>query len=245
MAAALAGTGAVVIGAAPAAQALTKAQADRIALATLKPQLSTTPDPVVFGLPAPLSATDNVVEAGITLRGAPPTHRGKHARSQDFQQLFKPVKPLGRRTWLFWFDMAYPAKFQHPSKLLLIDDKTGKVRLLRAEQWWPLIDGHDPPFIAHRGAGDARYRIFSTYRGPAVAADAASAGVFGAGFPKVDPLFAHAAMLSLPGTCVVSLVDIRNFSADSKAFLDFWGGARRRHLRPFRHPLARWPAERA
>ena len=94
------------------ADALTRPQANAVALKALAPQKLKGPA-ILFGLAAPLAAKQVVVEAGSpSLSTVPFVPKGA---------------PLGHKAWLFWLDQAAYAQFLHPSRLLLVDDATGKV----------------------------------------------------------------------------------------------------------------------
>ncbi len=136
---------AVLLAGPSAALALTRDEATRIALETLKPSEETGPV-VVFGLPAPLKATQRLGEAG------PATASAKTPRPRQ----------VGRRAWLFWADLRPFARFQHPSRLLLVDDANGALLQLRNLRWYPEIDGRKPPFLRTRAAyAGARFRVYT------------------------------------------------------------------------------------
>ena len=137
------------------ALALTRNQADRIALHALHPGRERG-RVVVFGLDAPLEAGTSVVTGGPK-QGA--TTTTVHTR------------PLARRTWIFWEDFSYDAEFPHPSRLLEISNATGRVIKRRRMGWVPLIDGKRPAFLSsHSGYRDARFQVFSNVPGSASAA---------------------------------------------------------------------------
>ena len=115
------------------ADALTRPQANAAALKALAPQKLRGPA-ILFGLAAPLAAKQIVVEAGSpSLSKVPFVPKGA---------------PLGRKAWLFWLDQAAYAQFLHPSRLLLVDDKTGKVLRSVPMSLYPLVDGKRPAFLA-------------------------------------------------------------------------------------------------
>ena len=141
---------------------LTRAQANAIALRVLKPQREKGPV-AVFGLPRPLGANQSVVVASPKRLGYDKAE-GKLPR-------------LGARTWLYWEDLHYGARFTHPSRLLVVDDRTGRTQLQRIS-WYPLVDGVRSLFLRSRGAYQgARYKVFSNVkpvrRASRVAPDAA------------------------------------------------------------------------
>lgn len=142
------------LGAVPAADGITRDRAERIALRALKPPKKGAGRRVtvaIFGLRAPLGPRAVVSEGG-----PPPRATGSHVRQ------VRPVRRLGARTWLFWRDSRYGAMFAHPSVLLLIDDRTGRVRAKRRLDWWPLVDGRQPVFLRSASAyRSKRFKIYS------------------------------------------------------------------------------------
>lgn len=174
--------------AAPPADARTARQALERAERALRIDRERGPT-ALFGLPRPLAAGHSV---GPALPETPV--RGKRATAR--QQV------LHRRTWFFWEDLAYGARFQHPSRIVLVDDRTGKVTTRRTK-WWPLIDGRDAPWIG-RKYGRATYRRYLDADGRRVlkAATAASARrLRAAASPRTSALPAGA----LAGDCIVTI----------------------------------------
>jgi hypothetical protein len=197
---------------APRAHALSRAQATRIALQTLKPAREKAAFVVVFGLSRPLGARQRVLEAGL-----PRAVRNSSARrGRPYVQ--RPAR-LGRPTWLFWEDLEYGAKFAHRSRLLLVDDRTGRIRADKILRWWPLVDGRAPAFIRRRGAGDTPYRIYTRLTGRFPFNSSRTP-------PPGSPPAARAARAGLqvtasqlPATaykddCLVHLVDVRQYQED-------------------------------
>jgi hypothetical protein len=127
---------------APAASAsIGRARADKLAIAILHPGRSSGPT-VVFALPSPVSAGASVFEAKPATR--------IHSRR------------LAHPTWLFWEDQQYQALFTHPSVLLLIDAQTGRVVRQSRLDYFPLINGRRPAFLATSAAyRDPRNWVFS------------------------------------------------------------------------------------
>lgn len=142
--------------------ALTRKQAVAAALKVLHPERAKS-RVVVFGLPSAVGARSSVARIGL--------------RSLEV------LKPRGRAAWLFWEDLHYEALFEHPSRIALVDDRTGKVRIVET-LWYPLIDGRDPPFLRTTAAyRSARYKVWSSLR-------RRSAGIGGA----LGPLLAQDAL---------------------------------------------------
>lgn len=52
----------------------------------------------------------------------------------------KKNRRVGRRTFLFWGDYAPGAGFVHPSRLALVDARTGRVFRLQDISWWPEVN---------------------------------------------------------------------------------------------------------
>ena len=131
------------------ASILTRAQANAIALRVLRPRRRAG-RVVLFGLPSPLAASQSVAIASLGHEGDRPETRG--------------LKPVGRRVWLFWEDLAYDARFEHPSRLLLVDAATGRT-LERSLSWFPLVDGRRPPFLKNpRAYASRRFVVYSSVR---------------------------------------------------------------------------------
>jgi len=140
---------------APPADAITRERAERIALHALKPPkkgLGKRFTVSIFGLPRPLGRRAFVLEGGP---------RGPLKRSSP-PLAVRGVKRLGRRQWLFWRDSMYGARFSHPSVLLLVDDRSGRVTMRKRLRWWPLVNGRKPAFLrSERGYLSRRFRIYS------------------------------------------------------------------------------------
>ncbi|MCC6223785.1 MAG: hypothetical protein IT201_09900 [Thermoleophilia bacterium] len=133
---------------AASAHAISREEANAVALETLRPETLTSPV-IVFGLPRALRASEVVSEfarAGL-------------------------LKKRGRAAWLFWEDLAPGALFQHASLLLLVDDATGRVTKLTALGYYPLVNGVKPPYLWSVDSYVAD--IYQVYASPAPAAPAA------------------------------------------------------------------------
>jgi len=168
-----------------AAVALSRSQADGVALSALTPTHSHGGlGVIVYGMPSALPANDSV----DVFRALSHQTLNRHA--------------LGHRTWLFWEDLAPGAMFSHASVLLLVNDASGGVQR-RTLEWWPLINGRPPPFLAGSSPPAKRYVVFSSVPAlakraaspaPAAAAEAARGGPLA--WPAQSPLqsSAHAAV---------------------------------------------------
>ncbi len=120
----------VVLGATAApALAISRTEAVRAALAVVKPQ-TLKGRVVVFATPAVIAKGSSLVEAGPRkLRHGP----------------FTIEAPLTTKAvWLVWADLAYGARFQHPSEVVFVDDATGVAQKPQKLVWWPLVNGKAP-----------------------------------------------------------------------------------------------------
>lgn len=203
----VAGTTLALLVALPVADAgaLTRKQAAKVALKALKPRGESAKYVVVFGLPRPLKPAQRVVESGS-------------ASSKEKEVVSVP--PIGRKAWLFWEDLEYGAKFRHPSRLVLVDDDTGRViRNQPMNHGWPLIDAKRPAFIKSRARSDKRYRIYT--RLAPVTPPKASAMM-------TSWLAAAATSPFPPGTfkddCLVTLVDREGFESDFQRVTQYFSG---------------------
>lgn len=188
------------------AAALSSTRARQIALRILAPERQVG-DVVVFGLAHALGSSDTVfpVVSGSGEIRLPRKGNGPLVRE----------RPIGQRAWLFWEDLAHGARFQHPSRLLLLSDRSGRVLRNQAYNWWPLIDGRDPPFIG-AGYNSPHYQVFSGARTSHGASDAVdrSALTFGHALGRWNPFASSAAAppgaIQLPagafdGECIITI----------------------------------------
>lgn len=125
--------------AAPAG-AISRAQANAIALEALGTETMTSPV-IVFGLPKALRASDVVSEFA------------------------KPglLKAPGKVAWLFWADLDPGAMYQHASRLVLVDDKTGRVTKTSPLTYYPLVNGAMPPYLrTSAGYNGSAYHVYAS-----------------------------------------------------------------------------------
>ena len=138
---------------------------------------------VVYGLPTPLPAGTIVSEAG-------PSGTAKTSRLEGRAQLVTRVRSwkTTKKAWLFWMDLAPGAYWSHPTKLVLVDDATGRVTASAKLGWWPLVNGRPAAFVVRPSA----FRVYSklpkqvdraALRGP-TAVGAASPTSVGSSFEK-------------------------------------------------------------
>lgn len=136
---------AVALAVAPAALALDRVQATKLALAALRPE-GQPGRVVVFAGKRPLAAIDSVFDAATAT-----------AKAKDTVA----AKSLGKKAWLFWEDLQYGARFQHRSVVLLLDDASGAVLLRQKLHWFPLVSGHVPEFV-RPAYYSAEYRVYAS-----------------------------------------------------------------------------------
>lgn len=199
---------------AQAASALTRPQATAAALKVLRPQAEKAPV-VVFALPSALPASAVVTEGGTATADKPRSAPGVR---------------VGRRAWLFWEDKLPHARFEHASRLVLIDDSTGRVVRDKALLWQPLVNNRLPAFLATPAAYDSSsFRVFSSI--PAVKAKATRST---AGVPEWrsvvfdDKLPANA----FDDDCMIT-TGLRNDPSFKQDFIDLEAFASRIGLRAF------------
>lgn len=200
------------------AGAITKKRADTIAKKALKPAKQEG-QIVLAGLRRPLAAKQHVSEA---LPRSP-------SRKKTVKQK---VKPIGRRAWLYWLDLAHGARFQHESKMLLVDDRTGRVLKRRRLLWWPLVDGKAAAF-AGRGYEKRKRWVYTNLPRP----PAKRSGVFGGGPAPPAGISTHDPTSSVPpgafdNDCVLmlGLTKDPSFARDFKAMRE---SGQRHHFRVF------------
>ena len=133
----------LALAAAPgSASAISKKRADRLALQILQPKRQ--PGAVVvFGHSRRLPASARLSEP------VPPGARSA-----------LPRRRIGRAAWLYWMDLHYRDGFKHPSRLLLLDARSGKRLMLKRLSFWPRIDGRDAAFVRERAYVTRRGAIF-------------------------------------------------------------------------------------
>lgn len=105
----------------------------------------------IYRLPSPLPTGATVSEA---LAGATP---------------MRPVK-LHSRTWIYWADLAPGARFGHPSVLLLLDARSGRIVAQQRLSGYPLLSGRRAAFV-HAGH-PRRYVVYARLPHVAIARSA-------------------------------------------------------------------------
>ena len=146
--------------AAPAA-AISRQAATRVAVRALGVRHSSSPA-IVFALRRPLGARTT-----LNQDGPGPGERVTVRRNQFGATLTIHLsrRRIGRSAWLFWEDLQPYAEFAHPSLLILIDARTGRVLGAHGLAWEPLVDGRVPAFLSsERGYVSRRYRVFTRLR---------------------------------------------------------------------------------
>jgi hypothetical protein len=140
---------AALCAAAPAA-ALTKQQADAVAVRALKP-LAKPGETVLFGLPHAVGAAQSVAVASGKRQGLQPGPK---------------LRAAGRAVWVYWLDQAYGARFEHPGRILLVDDRSGTASRPRATLWYPLVDGRRPAYLrSPKAYAQKQWRVWSNVGG--------------------------------------------------------------------------------
>lgn len=147
----------------PPASAISPKQAAKAALSALAPQKQAGPV-VVYRMPGKLGAGRSLLRDG--LGDVPASRATGKSTSVTVPTLKKPVH-------LFWADLMPGARFEHPGRLVLIDDRSGRVTTSEATSWWPIVDGKNPPFIG-RATVPKRLIAYSSLPKPSTAASAAS-----------------------------------------------------------------------
>ena len=144
------------------AAALTRRQADAIALRALKPSRLHR-ELILFGLPRALRAHADVIEAGPNAAGL--RHATTRHRGLDTTTISRVAGgPIPRSAWLYWEDLAPDGEFMHPSVLLLIDDRSGHILRRAPMAWYPLIDGKPPSFLSSATAyASPKYHVYSRW----------------------------------------------------------------------------------
>jgi hypothetical protein len=141
-----------------------------------------------------------------------------------------PRHGVGRRFWLFWADWQSGARFAHPTRLLLLADRGGRVLRSPTLSYPPLIDGVEPPFLhGSQELNDKRFIVYSSVRRAAARGAGGAANAFGtATMRSGGPLAAattDAALTpaSLQGDCLIEmgLFNDPAFKGDFAAFEAF------------------------
>ncbi len=76
------------------------------------------------------------------------------------------LRAAGRAVWVYWLDLAYGARFEHPGRILLVDDKSGAASRSRATLWYPLVDGRRPAYLrTPRAYAQKQWHVWSNVGG--------------------------------------------------------------------------------
>ena len=160
-----------------AAADVTQPQAQRKALHALDVRSGSAPL-VVFRSLSTLKPGTRITAAGLTR--LPQRARAGAARSRA--ELLRaagvsivaapPVARVGSEpAWFFYADEAPYQAYQHPGRVVLVGQRSGRVTLSRTLDWPPLIDGRLPYFLrSYAGYRNPRTRAFQRLWRPAVAA---------------------------------------------------------------------------
>ncbi len=122
---------------------------------------------ILFGLRATIRARASIREAG---RRPPPTGASTRA--------MRSVLTVGReRAFFFYLDRGAHQAYEHPGRVILVGQRSGRVIRSRTLQFAPTIDGRLPIFLRSReGYELPAYRVFAKDYSVGGAARAASAG---------------------------------------------------------------------
>jgi hypothetical protein len=128
---------AALIAVPPTASAVTRDRAVAAALNGAAP-----PGTAVYATPRPLARGARVAEAGP---GAWSVGRPRSVRRNGQRLTLHRLRPwrVARRAWLVWHDLAPGAEFEHAGRLVLVDDRSGRVLARRRTSWWPRVNGRD------------------------------------------------------------------------------------------------------
>jgi hypothetical protein len=184
-----------------ATASLSRSRAASIAVRLLRP--SRTPGAVLVGLPAPLRPRDYVYSSGIP--SSPSKLRTGKGRFGDVLRFREAIHRVGRRAWLFWEDLDPTADYEHPSHLLLLDARSGRVLSRQTLYFAPLVDGRPPAFVS--GETSPRYRVYPKARKAARRAAAPPGPPTGPGRGGARPVARPAAGGPFPGSCIVLIGD--------------------------------------
>jgi hypothetical protein len=181
------------------AVALSQRQATRVALAALKPARESGLV-VVFSLSRPIPRGTLVYEATTPTLG---------------YRIRRPV-------WLYWEDLSYGAMFAHPSVLLLIDAKSGKIVGRQRLEFELAIGPHLAPFLASRAIySSGRDRVYSSPTAKPPPGPARDPTAEAAGYPGGGNIASRAE--ALKHDCMIPIGDSANpsFAGNLKAMSDF------------------------
>ena len=152
---------------APAAAAVTLSQARAKALNATQGERAR-PGIVLFRLAAPLRAGTSIREAGR--RPPPPGSSTRTMRSI--------ATVRGERAYFFYLDRGAYQSYEHPGRVVLVGQRSGRVFRSRSLRFAPVINGRLPIFLRSREAYDLpAYRVFAKPYSVAGSARAAAAGL--------------------------------------------------------------------
>ncbi|HEV2815113.1 MAG TPA: Ig-like domain-containing protein, partial [Solirubrobacteraceae bacterium] len=168
---------------APPADAITRDAAAKKALAALGTE-KTDDAVIVFGLRRTVAPRTIIGQAGPS-GGLVPSAAGDNTfRRARIKRIRKAGAELRRqdvvmrtgaeRSWFFFEDQGPHQAFEHPGRVVVVGERTGKVRISELTRWVPLVHGRPAAFFrSAKNYESKRFRVFS--RTWAAAADASRA----------------------------------------------------------------------
>jgi Bacterial Ig domain len=225
---------------------VSRADAQRAALAALRARRGSAPL-IVFRGAAPLKPGTRVAIAGVERLQRQAD--ASAARSRDALLRAAGVSviraPLAARVgrepaWFFYADEGPFQAYQHPGRVVLVGQRSGRVTVTRRFSWPPLLDGRLPAFLrSYAGYRDPRARAFTRLwrperpqakAGPAAAGTGALAPLGGVGAlaaapraaaapaPAIDAERRAAAALAAERSCAVRVGDTLGNFYDASSF---------------------------
>lgn len=137
--------------------------------------------------PTSLAADDTV----IAFRWKKPLKKGTVIA--PFRKRGKSVR-LKSKAWFFWIDDDPKAQFEHENRFVLIDSRSGKVRVINSN-WWPTVNGRNPYLSTQKYWSKGNW----AYGNVTPPTAAASAGFAGASAASTTPV-ASARFPAIPHT---------------------------------------------
>jgi hypothetical protein len=135
---------------APAAEAIPQKAAERRALDALGVRGGDDPI-IVFRLGEPVRAGARIGQAGSPRQ----PRGGRRARTGVITSRLRTLPRMrlrGERAYLFYADLGPFQAYQHPGRVALVGERSGRVRVSPRLMWPPLVDGRLPAFMRSASA---------------------------------------------------------------------------------------------